>query len=54
MEVKDFDATAQKIANLGGIVALPRFAVPGVCWQGYFLDTEGNVFGIFQADPSAK
>jgi predicted enzyme related to lactoylglutathione lyase len=54
MEVKDFDTTAQKIATLGGIVALPKFAVPGVCWQGYFLDTESNVFGIFQADPGAK
>jgi predicted enzyme related to lactoylglutathione lyase len=27
--------------------------VPGVCWQGYFLDTEGNTFGIFQPDQSA-
>ncbi|HEY2363903.1 MAG TPA: VOC family protein [Candidatus Angelobacter sp.] len=29
-------------------------AVPGVCWQGYFIDTEGNTFGIFQPDPAAK
>jgi hypothetical protein len=28
--------------------------VPGVCWQGYFLDTESNVFGIFQPDPAAR
>jgi len=27
--------------------------VPGVCWQGYFLDTEGNTFGVFQPDSSA-
>jgi len=53
MEVENFDRTAQKIANLGGIVALPKFPVPGVCWQGYFLDTEGNVFGIFQVDSKA-
>ena len=53
MEVEDFDKVAQKIAALGGTVALPKFAVPGVCWQGYFLDTEGNVFGIFQADSQA-
>lgn len=54
MEVRDFDATAEKILGLGGIVALPKFAVPGVCWQGYFLDTDNNTFGIFQPDPNAK
>jgi uncharacterized protein len=54
MEVADFDGTAKKIALLGGRVALPKFAVPGVCWQGYFLDTEGNTFGIFQPDSNAR
>ena len=53
MEVADFDVTATKIASRGGRVALAKFAVPGVCWQGYFLDTEGNTFGIFQPDPNA-
>ena len=54
IEVKDFDAASRKIQDLNGKVALPKFAVPGTCWQGYFLDTEGNVFGIFQADATAK
>jgi predicted enzyme related to lactoylglutathione lyase len=54
MEVKNLDETSVKIISLGGHVALPKFAVPGVCWQGYFLDTEGNTFGIFQPDPQAK
>ncbi len=54
MEVTDFDLTSQKILDLGGIVALPKFAIPGVCWQGYFLDQEGNTFGIFQPDKNAK
>jgi uncharacterized protein len=54
MEVADYDATSRTIVSRGGRVALPKFAVPGVCWQGYFLDTEGNTFGIFQADPNAK
>jgi uncharacterized protein len=52
-EVKDFDETSNAIKKLNGIVALPKFAVPGKCWQGYFLDTEGNVFGIFQLDEKA-
>src|SRR6476660_7371647 len=31
-EVKDFDKTAKHILSLGGIVALPKFPVPGKCW----------------------
>ena len=53
IEVADFDATANTILGLGGIVALPKFAVPGTCWQGYFIDAEGNTFGIFQVDENA-
>ena len=45
----DFDAVANAIAGRGGLVALPKFAVPGVCWQGYFVDPQGNTFGVFQA-----
>ncbi|REL23999.1 VOC family protein [Rhodohalobacter sp. SW132] len=54
IEVDDFDQTAENILENGGKTALPKFAVPGVCWQGYFIDTEGNTFGIFQVDESAK
>jgi uncharacterized protein len=54
MEVENFDETSEKILSLGGEVALPKFAIPGTCWQGYFVDTEGNTFGIFEVDESAK
>jgi predicted enzyme related to lactoylglutathione lyase len=54
MEVSDLAVCSEKILNLGGTVALAKFAVPGKCWQAYFLDTEGNTFGIFQVDPEAK
>jgi len=54
VEVSDFDETAKKILANGGQVALPKFAIPGRCWQGYFIDTDNNVFGIFQADENAK
>jgi predicted enzyme related to lactoylglutathione lyase len=49
-EVENFDGTAKTIQQLGGIVASPKFAVPKTCWQGYFVDTEGNTFGIFAVD----
>ena len=54
LEVENFDETTQKISSLGGQIALPKFAVPGICWQGYFVDTEGNTFGIFQVDENAR
>ena len=54
IEVESFDETAQQIVGLGGTIALPKFAVPGTCWQGYFIDTEGNTFGLFQVDETAK
>ncbi len=54
MGTGDFDATAERISEAGGTVALPKAALVGMAWQGYFLDTEGNVFGVHQPDPEAK
>ena len=53
LEVDNFDATAAKIMSNGGQVALEKFPVVGRCWQGYFIDTEGNTFGIFEVDEKA-
>ncbi|GAA4399157.1 VOC family protein [Fodinibacter luteus] len=53
MGVEDFDATAARIEAAGGVVALPKMALTGMAWQGYFLDTEGNTFGIHQPDENA-
>lgn len=54
MGVADFDETAAKVLAAGGQVALPKMALPGMAWQGYFLDTEGNTFGVHQPDPEAR
>ena len=54
MGVEDYDATEAKILAAGGQVALPKYALPGMAWQGYYLDTEGNVFGLHQPDPEAR
>lgn len=53
LEVENFDSTAKTIIDSGGIVAMAKFAVPNTCWQGYFVDPEGNTFGIFQVDATA-
>ena len=52
--VEDFDAISEMILSAGGTVALSKMALPGMAWQGYFLDTEGNTFGVHQADTDAK
>ena len=54
MQVDNFDEIAAKIEKAGGIVAMPKFAIAGMAWQGYFIDTEGNTFGVHQADKGAK
>ncbi len=54
VQVDNFDDIASKIVAAGGVVAMPKFAFPGMAWQGYFLDTEGNTFGLHQTDKNAK
>ena len=54
IQVESFDKTGKKILELGGQIALSKFAVPGRCWQGYFIDLDNNVFGIFEVDENAK
>ncbi|WHY63731.1 VOC family protein [Cytobacillus firmus] len=52
--VEDYDAAEGRILENGGTVALPKYALPGMAWQGYYKDTEGNIFGIHQPDTNAK
>lgn len=54
MGVEDYDAIEAKILKLGGKVAMPKYALPGMAWQGYYIDTEGNIFGVHQPDKNAK
>lgn len=54
VDVADLDAAMTKATESGGAVALPRMAVAGIGWLGYVKDTEGNIIGMMQNDPSAK
>src|SRR5712672_2832922 len=52
----DVESIAAAIASAelnGGNVVVPKMAVPGVGWLVYCKDTEGNIFGMLQADPGA-
>jgi uncharacterized protein len=52
--VDDYDTMAAKILAAGGKEAMPKMALVGMAWQGYFIDTEGNTFGVHQPDVNAK
>lgn len=54
MQVGNYDETEKAILANGGTLVLPKMAIAGIAWQGYYKDTEGNIFGIHQSDPNAK
>jgi hypothetical protein len=54
IDVPSVDDFSAKITKGGGTQVLPKSPIPGVGWVAYFKDTEGNIFGVYQNDPSAK
>lgn len=54
VDTPSVDESVKKAQASGGTVALPKMAIPGVGWLAYCKDTEGNVFGMMQADPKAS
>jgi predicted enzyme related to lactoylglutathione lyase len=54
IQVDNFDETANKIMDNGGQIAMPKFAIPKRCYQGYFMDLDNNVFGIFEVNENAS
>ena len=53
VDVPSVDEFVQKVIAAGGKVVMPKDTVPGVGYLAYCADTEGNVFGMMQSDPSA-
>ncbi len=54
LQVENYDESEKQILANGGTLALAKFPIPGMAWQGYYKDTEGNIFGIHQPDAGAK
>ena len=52
--VPSVDQFMEKVAEAGGMVATEKMAIPGIGYFAYCVDTEGNTFGIMEADPSAQ
>jgi len=53
IQVENFDLTEKAIIANGGKIAMQKFAIPKRCFQGYFLDPDNNVFGIFEVNENA-
>ena len=51
--VSSLDEYVDKALAAGGTLALPRMPIKGVGWLAYCKDTEGNIFGIMEADQNA-
>jgi hypothetical protein len=52
--VESVDEFAAKVEASGGKVVLPKMAIPGVGWQAYCTDTEGNIFRHPSARPEGE
>jgi uncharacterized protein len=53
VDVASAESTLARAVELGGEIALPVMAIPGVGWLGYAKDPNGNIFGMMQSDTSA-
>jgi len=54
IDVASIDQFVKSVPAKGGQIVLPKMPIPGVGWLAYAKDTEGNIFGMMQADKSAK
>ena len=54
VDVENIDAAITKAQSLGSQVVVPKMPIPGMGWLVYCKDTEGNIFGMMQADAEAK
>ena len=43
-----------KVEKLGGKILVPRMAVPKSGYYALCMDTESNLFGLWENDPQAK
>jgi uncharacterized protein len=52
--ISSVDDYVTRALKAGGTIALPKMTIPGVGYQAYVKDTDGNILGLHQPDRSAK
>lgn len=53
-DVPSLLASSAKVEKLGGKILVPKMAVRNMGYFAVCMDTEGNVFGLWEADQKAK
>ena len=53
VNVASLDETVALVQSLGGSIVRPKTAVPKAAWVTIVADPANNIFGVWQADPSA-
>jgi uncharacterized protein len=53
VSVPSIDNAIAQAEILGGVLLRPKTAVPETAWFAIAADPEGNIFAIWQADPTA-
>jgi uncharacterized protein len=53
VDVSSVDEAVKNVAAAGGKIVKEKQPVPGVGWLAYCEDSEGNVFGVMEADELA-
>ena len=46
--------SSAKVEKVGGQILVPMMAIPKMGYFALCMDTEGNVFGLWEEDPQAK
>lgn len=54
IEVDSVDDYALKVERLGGKIVQPKMSVPGWGYLAICMDTENNLFGLWQDNKNAK
>ncbi len=54
IDIPSIDEYAQKVEKLGGKIIVPKMAVPTMGYFAVCLDTENNVFAIWESNMNAK
>lgn len=53
IESEDIDADLLAVKNAGGTVVVPKVEIPGVGYQAWFRDLDGNILALGQFTPQA-
>ena len=54
IDVPSIDKYAKKVEENGGKILMPKTSVPTIGWFAVCLDTENNVFELWEDDKKAK